>query len=317
MNATTPLPAPPFFTLTGNLLAERTLELPSWSPGETHRATAGSFQTGGKGINVSRMLTRLETPNTALCFPGGATGGECLAWMRAHGLSVRAFPNATPTRAGFVVRSPGRKETTFLGPDAPADAASLTACAQFLDTLAGGAVVAFCGSFPGWDSLEARPLRESLDRLIARATVCVDSYGPPLAWFVARPVALIKINRAEFDLLFLEPHQQRPVAARLAEMPARSPALRWIVTDGAREITFATRENPPLTLTPPAVAEVSATGSGDVLFACVLHALFVRGFSLADAVSFALPFASANAASPGIADFNMNQVPQSRSLSTP
>ena len=39
---------PPIFTLTGNLLAERTLTFDAWSAGRTQRATAESFQVGGK-----------------------------------------------------------------------------------------------------------------------------------------------------------------------------------------------------------------------------------------------------------------------------
>ena len=71
--------APHVFTLTGNLLAERTLEFSAWSPGRTQRARAESFQVGGKGVNVCRMLTRLGVPNTTLLFPGGAPGAECEA----------------------------------------------------------------------------------------------------------------------------------------------------------------------------------------------------------------------------------------------
>jgi 3'-phosphoadenosine 5'-phosphosulfate (PAPS) 3'-phosphatase len=51
--------APHIFTLTGNLLAERTLTFDAWAPGRTQRATAESFQVGGKGINVAKMLARL------------------------------------------------------------------------------------------------------------------------------------------------------------------------------------------------------------------------------------------------------------------
>ena len=50
---------PHVFTLTGNLLAERTFQFASWEPGRTQRATGESFQVGGKGINVSKMLNRL------------------------------------------------------------------------------------------------------------------------------------------------------------------------------------------------------------------------------------------------------------------
>ena len=63
-----PNATPHIFTLTGNLLAERTVEFDGWSLGKTQRAVRESFQVGGKGINVSKMLSRLGTPNTALCF---------------------------------------------------------------------------------------------------------------------------------------------------------------------------------------------------------------------------------------------------------
>lgn len=74
-----PPDAPAIFTLTGNLLAERTLEFDRWTAGKTQRAGRETFQVGGKGINVSKMLTRLRVPNTALCFTGGAPGAECAA----------------------------------------------------------------------------------------------------------------------------------------------------------------------------------------------------------------------------------------------
>src|SRR3954466_7608173 len=95
---------PHIFTLTGNLLAERTLEFERWSPGRTQRATRETFQVGGKGINVAKMLTRLGVANTALCFIGGAPGAECEQWLRKHDFNVHAFATASPSRAGTVVR---------------------------------------------------------------------------------------------------------------------------------------------------------------------------------------------------------------------
>ena len=318
--------SPHIYTLTGNLLAERTQDFAAWSPGKTQRATAQSFQVGGKGINVSKMLARLGTPNTALCFPGGASGAECLAWLRYHQFTIHPFPTSKATRTGLVIRAPGQPETTFLGPDSPPDSIALQACADYLDALPDNAALALCGSFPGWDSPDAAPLHAALDRFLARATVCVDTYGPLLAWLVQRPAALIKINRDEFDLLFPPAERATPVITRLATARTRWPVQRWIITDGPGEVCFiennpsSTASTPspaPSSLRPPPITEISPTGSGDVLFACVLHALLIKKFILADAVAFALPFASANAASPGIADFPMNQVPQSRSLPTP
>jgi 1-phosphofructokinase len=290
------MPAGPhIFTLTGNLLAERTLEFPTWEAGRTQRAARESFQVGGKGINVAKMLTRLRVANTALCFTGGATGTECEAWLRAHGFTFRAFGTSAATRAGTVVRDEAgtHGETTFLGPDAIPDAATVRACADFLDAQHDGDVLALCGSFPGWIDSSFDPLRAALERWLGRRVLVADTYGPPLAWCAARSLPLIKVNA----------HELAGIASDLAHLPASARAERWVVTDGAKPVQFRDRDGATGHAAPPSVREVSPTGSGDVLFACLIEALFWRNESLATAVQFALPYAAANAAHPGIAAF--------------
>ena len=286
---------PHVFTLTCNLLAERTLEFASWQPGRTQRAVGESFQVGGKGINVTKMLRRLQHPSTALCFPGGAPGAECEAWLRAQHLAYRAFATSVATRSGTVVRARdgAHAETTFLGPDAPPDAHALRACAEFLEAQPDGGVLTLSGSAPGWSETGYAPLRAALERWLARGTLVVDSYGPPLDWAAARPVALIKINADELQTL----------GGRDAAVRRFGTVARWIVSDGARTVWVRDEHGEEHTLTPPLVREVSPTGSGDVLLACVVHAWCGRGRPLLDAVKFALPYAAANAAHPGIAEF--------------
>lgn len=283
---------PHIYTLTGNLLAEHTLEYEEWQPGATQRAVRQSFQVGGKGINVSKMLNRLGTANTALCFLGGTTGTDCEAWLQAQAFSYRAFPSSSPTRNGVVVRGAAQPETTFLGVDRPPDAAAVAACADFLDTRPDGQVLAVCGSFPGWQDARYDPLRQCLDRWVARGRLVADTYGSPLSWVSQRPVALIKVNADEARTL--------PAAVR-SNLPP--PAERWIVTDGPRPVRLRDVHGSIEQIEPPAIQEVSATGSGDVLLACVVHAMFGQQLPLRDAVAFALPYAAANAAHPGVADF--------------
>jgi fructose-1-phosphate kinase PfkB-like protein len=287
---------PHLYTLTGNLLAERTLEFAAWSPGRTQRAKAESFQVGGKGINVSKMLNRLGAANTALCFTGGTPGAECEAWLRQRGFAFRAFASKTATRCGTVVRdaSGAQLETTFLGPDAAPDAAAVRACAEFLDAQPAGHVLALCGSFPGWAGGDFEPLRAALLRWLERGVLVADSYGPPLTWLSGHALALVKINATEFRSL-------QPTGE--IDFNAGPKVRRWIVTDGPQPVRLRDADGATATLIPPAVREVSATGSGDVLLACVLEALFVRGTTLRDAVAYALPYAAANAAHPGVAEF--------------
>ena len=292
------LSSPPHvFTLTGNLLAERTLTFSAWKSGKTQRATAESFQVGGKGINVSKMLNRLRVPNTALAFAGGAPGTECEAWLRAqaHGFNFRLFPTRAPTRIGVVVRSHAESatETTFLGPDVPPDADAIRACADYLNAQESGQVLALCGSFPGWADASFEPLYDAVDQWLERGKVMVDVYGPTLAWCLKRRVDLIKINADEL----------LPFAPDLANLPPTAFAKRWVVTNGAGPVQIRDLDGSLSAATPPVVKEVSATGSGDVLFAGVLDGICARGMRLRDAVLFALPYAAANAAHAGIAEF--------------
>ena len=292
--------APHLFTFTGNLLAERTLEFATWSAGKTQRAVAESFQVGGKGINVSKMLNRLRVANTALCFTGGAAGAECETWLRARGFFFHAFASDRPTRAGVVVRAAEQPETTFLGPDVAPSREAVARCAQFLDAQPDGQLLAICGSIPGWDDAAFDPLRAALERWLRRGHLVADTYGRPLQWLAARPLALVKINATEFRTLGID-GDAFPAALEAARRTL--PVRAWIVTDGPGPIWFADTDHAPAKLEPPRIREVSATGSGDVLFACVLHQRFVLQASLRASLLAALPAAAANAAHPGIAEF--------------
>lgn len=168
--------------------------------------------------------------------------------------------------------------------------------------------------FPGWNEASAEPLRDALDAWAKAGALVADSYGPPLAWLVQRATALVKINRTEFDQLFSEDERTRPVLERLDEARNRWPVRRWIVTDGPGPVCYGSVDTTAGQLEPPEVKEVSPTGSGDVAFACVLHALFRLKLDLAAAVSFALPYAAANAAHPGVAEFDLNNLPRPRSV---
>ena len=285
---------PHVHTLTGNLLAERTLDFANWEAGRTQRAQREMFQVGGKGINVSKMLNRLGVANTALCFAGGATGDECLAWLRERQFTFQAFRNGAPTRSGVVVRdaSGRQRETTFLGPDVAPDAAAAKACADFLDAQPAGEVLALCGSFPGWSDAHFDVLRAALERWLVRGILIADTYGPPLQWAMARPLALVKLNADELR-----------ATGVVFDEAFRSSVRNWVVTDGPNAVRVRDESGQDASLDPPTVREVSPTGSGDVLLACVIRNWLIAGMPLRESVAGALPYAAANAGHAGVAEF--------------
>ncbi len=295
---------PQILTLTANLLWEQTLHFKEWQPDRTQRAARASHQVGGKGINVAKMLARLGAAHAAVCFPGGATGTVVEAWLRGQGFALKTFPSAAPeTRSGVVIRST-RTETTFLGPDQPLDPAGIHTAAAALATEPADSVLAVCGSIPGWEGKTGAAFRELFTAW--KGPLVADTYGPPLKWLVERPLALVKINREEFDRLVpADPGDKSELAfsMRLAEAAARWPVAAWIISDGAKPVWCAIKDGTTTTLRPPPIREVSATGSGDVLLAALLHAHFNLGQGWPEALAYALPLASANAAHEGIAEF--------------
>ncbi|MDB6093400.1 MAG: PfkB domain protein [Verrucomicrobia bacterium] len=295
--------APHLYTLTGNLLCERTLEFSDWSIGRTQRAVRESFQVGGKGINVAKMLQRLGAPTTALCFVGGPTGMECSRWLGLQPFAHRSFPTTNDTRVGIVIRDDTHPETTFMGVDAIPDVAAIAECVAFLDAQPPGQLLAICGSVPGWISPEFETLRAALLRWQQRGLLVVDTYGPPLGWLVAQPLDLVKINAVELRTLFPKdtPDSSTPDLIQLAR--GRWPTRRWIVTDGSGPVWFCEEGKQPEKISPPKVVEVSPTGSGDVFLACVLEFYFRQKLGWPEAIRRALPYSAANAAHPGIADF--------------
>lgn len=293
------------YTLTGNLLAERTLEYTSWSIGKTGRAIRESFNTRGKGVNVTNMLARLGTSSTALIFAGGPSGAESEAWLRARGLSYQAFATHAASRTGTVIWSDQQAETTFLGPNVAPDVNAIVACAKFLRDLPDDQVLALCGSFPGWEETAYAPIRNEITRWTQRGLLYADVYGPPLQGIVDQPIELIKINRQEFDAFYSEDERQESVESRLSQASKKWPAKNWVISNGPDSVWVQSGTETPRELAPPKIKEVSPTGSGDVLFAVILDGLLTHELSLLEAVEAALPYASANAAHPGVADFEI------------
>ncbi len=292
----------PVRTFTANPLAETTLEFTTpVQLGSTHRAASNSFQVGGKGFNVAKMLQRLGVPVTALSFAGGTSGEACRQWLAGHAaFDWHLIPTTTPTRTGTVVRSANAPETTFLGPDCAIDAVAASAAADQLRSGSTETIIAVCGSIPTWDDPDFTALRTTFLEELPPERLVIDSYGPALADLVRRPLALVKINRDELNALA----RQLELPPNLEALTAELPVQRWIVTDGPRAVRYRTA-NERGEVQPPRTREVSATGSGDIFLATVLAGDWTDPGALPGLIHRAAEFAALNAAHPGIAEFEL------------
>ncbi len=293
-------------TFTANLLAETTYEFPLWNEGKTQRAQSESFQVGGKGINVSKMLNKLGAENQALCFPGGDFGPACERWLAEQGIETLAFHEGCVTRSGSVIRSAGDVETTFLGVDSVVSEDAIREAVAELDAIDGPFVFAVCGSVQGWEEPIWDCLREWVDSRGEEVTLVVDNYGASLPWFARQKPDLVKFNRDELELLFEGEERSLDTPTLLKKARSLFSCDRWVVTNGAEAIWVLDGEGEAVSFEPEKVKCVSPVGCGDIVFATLIDCLYNKtGYSLLEAAKLASDYASRSAAMAGIAEFEL------------
>lgn len=293
-------------TFTANLLAETTYEFSRWNEGRTQRAKTETFQVGGKGINVSKMLNKLGADNQALCFPGGDFGPACERWLEGQGIETLAFHEGCVARSGSVVRGGGQDETTFLGVDSIVSEDAIREAVAELEAIEGPFLFAVCGSVQGWENPIWDCLRDWVKTRGEEVTLVVDNYGASLPWFAKQGPALVKVNRDELELLFDGEERTLETPVLLKKARTRFSCDRWVVTNGAQTIWVLEGLGDAKHFEPDTVECISPVGCGDIVFATLIDCLYNRnGYSLLEAARLASEYASRSAAMPGIAEFDL------------
>jgi 6-phosphofructokinase 2 len=273
---------------------------------DTHklRCETASRHPGGGGINVARVIQRLEGPRAdclALYLAGGEPGDLLEQMLAAERVTCRRLRIAGETRENFSVkeRSTGR-DFRFVLPGAPVTAAEWASVLDAFDTLMPAPrYLVLSGSLP--PGLPARAYADLATRANARGTrVVLDTSGLPLASALEAGVYLVKPSLGELTELAggpLETEAAQIAAARriVAERHAQIVAL----TLGERgALVVSSDETIRVGALPVPVSSV--IGAGDSFLAGLLVALR-RGEALREAVRLAQAAASATLLTTGTA----------------
>ncbi|MBQ2757298.1 MAG: 1-phosphofructokinase [Clostridia bacterium] len=135
------------YTVTLNPALDYTVYLSHFVPGKTHRTCGEELFFGGKGINVSAVLTALGEPTVALGFVAGFTGEALLASLAEAniGQEMIYLPKGQ-TRINVKIKGSQESEINAAGPDVPPEA--LAALMKQLDALRATDTLVLAGSVP-------------------------------------------------------------------------------------------------------------------------------------------------------------------------
>ncbi len=269
-------------TLTLNPCLDRTI----WVDDFGDLPAREEWQTGGKGVNVARVLAALGIPALAVCPLGGAAGERFLRLAKMEGVDVRPVPVRSETRTidtwarlrDFEQQVDYRRGDEMTGAEL-----DLLENALF-EALPGAKMLVVSGSAP--DARAARRVPGILRRAKEMGVfTALDSNGIALSEGVRGMPDLLKPNEGELMSLT---GSSEPASANKLGLGAVLLSLGatgcCLVKDGMEKYCPA-----------PKVRAVNPVGSGDSFTAGFLYSI-LKGYSDERAMMIACAAGAANAA---------------------
>ncbi len=167
--------------------------------GAVNRMTQDFKLPGGKGINVSRILQRIEADSTALGFLGGFTGNFIENWLVSEGISCDFTPVKDDTRINVKLKASEETEINGLGPSL--SETEITSLKTKVEQISKGDIVVLSGSTPA--GLQPGFYQELIEVIKAKgADFVIDTTGNDvLNALTSRPL-LVKPNNHELAEMY-------------------------------------------------------------------------------------------------------------------
>lgn len=188
------------YTVTLNPALDYVLRAESLDGEDITRAQTAELFPGGKGINVSLLLTGLGMENKALGFVAGFTGAGLEQLLQARGVQTDfvVLPEGN-TRINVKLYVPQELAVNAPGPEVPDE--SLASLYAKLDTLSPGDVLVLAGAVPGGMPKDVyQKIMENLQGKEVKTVV--DTTGAGLLAVLPYHPFLIKPNHHELGELF-------------------------------------------------------------------------------------------------------------------
>ncbi|WP_169979740.1 1-phosphofructokinase family hexose kinase [Tautonia rosea] len=283
--------------VTLNPCLDKTLNVPSWRPGDSVRGLSMSEVVGGKGNNVARALKRLGRETRPVTFLGGPVGDRCAALLRdSEGFDPLIVPCQAPTRTILTVRTEGSSEqTAFFDPDPEIQTEEADELLQAVDqAISAGSIeaVTLSGSSPSEATHGLYLDLISMARM-RRLPVFLDTYGPPLETIWGFWPDVIQLNRRELSQhLKRDSLTDQEIFATLGTWACHGVRIA-VVTDGP-EAVLIQAEGQFYRAYPPEIEVVNPIGSGDCLLAGMVES-WLAGLDLETILRRSISCAVANA----------------------
>ena len=281
------------YTVTFNPSLDYIVTVDDFKLGLTNRTTSELMLPGGKGINVSIVLSNLGIENTAIYFSAGFIGDEITRKVEESGIKAEVIrvPQGC-SRVNLKLKSIDGTEINGAGPEITSDA--IQSFYSKLDMLKEGDTLVLAGSIP--QTMPETIYSDIMDKLSGRGIrIVVDATRDLLVNVLKYKPFLVKPNNHElgeiFDVELNTREEVVPYAKKILEMGAEN----VIVSMAGKGAVFVSSEGSTYLREAPKGKLVNGVGAGDSMVAGfiagylnegdLLHA-FKMGLSAGSASAF-------------------------------
>ncbi|MCY7187012.1 1-phosphofructokinase [Streptococcus gallolyticus] len=228
------------YTVTLNPSIDFIVRLDSLALGSVNRMTSDDKFAGGKGINVSRILKRLDIENTATGFIGGFTGRFVKDGLIDEGIATKFVEVSEDTRINVKVKAGEETEINGAGPHISTE--KLEELESILASLSSEDTVVFAGSAPSSLGNQVYNTLIPIAKKAGAEVVC-DFEGQTLLDALNYQPLLVKPNNHELADIF---------GVELNGLADIEKYAREILAKGAKNVIISMAGDGALLVTPEA-----------------------------------------------------------------
>ncbi len=284
------------YTLTLNPALDYHIYIDEIKRGYVNRAARSELSFGGKGINVSVVLSRLGVDTNALGFAAGFTGDELIKRLLENGINAD-FIRLSKGETRINVKLHEGVDTDINMSSPVANDVEIKALFARLDRLSSGDILCLSGS-----EIKGVSYDEIMSRL-SKSTVkfVLDAEGQALIDGVKHKPFLVKPNHIELGQIFSVQINSLEQAAEYAAKLHNLGAENVLVSMAEKGAVLVDSKGEAYYCEAPRGELVSSVGAGDSTVAGFI-AGEIRGLSSAKKLALAVAAGSATAFSKTLAD---------------
>lgn len=286
------------YTVTFNPSLDYIVSVDHFKMGMVNRTSKELMYPGGKGINVSIVLSNLGVKNTAFGFSAGFTGEEIIRKVQEKGIEAEFIKvQEGISRINVKLRSEEESEINGKGPEITEE--NIKKLYEKLDSLKQGDILVLAGSIP--DMMPKSIYMDIMDYLKEKnLMVVVDATKELLLNVLPYYPFLIKPNNHELEEIFGVEIKTKDQVIEYAKKLREKGAKNVLVSMAGEGAVLVTEDGQEFRAEAPKGKVINSVGAGDSMVAGFLYG-YLKNNDYKEALAYGICTGSASAFSEELA----------------